>query len=149
MISQRLRKNTKPSSSRWLLNHINDPYVNARIKDGYRSRSAYKLIEINQKYRIISSGSLVADLGASPGGWSQCAAKAVGEHGKIWAIDLLPMEAIDGVTFLQGDFSLLKTEIPDKKLNAVISDMAPNFTGDSSTEHLRSMNLCGSAGLCC
>ena len=84
--------------------HVNDPYVQRAQKDGYRARAAYKLLEINEKDKLIKSGTLLADLGSAPGSWSQVAAKLVGKSGQVFALDILPMERIDGVHFIQGDF---------------------------------------------
>ena len=92
------------SSSAWLNEHVNDHYVHLAQKDGYRARAAYKLLEINEKDRLLKPGVVVADLGSAPGSWSQVAAKLVGAQGEVFALDMLPMEAIAGVSFIQGDF---------------------------------------------
>ena len=92
------------SSPAWLHEHVNDPYVKRAQKDGYRARAAYKLLEINEKDKLIKQGTVLADLGSAPGSWSQIAAKLVGKAGKVFALDILPMDALDGVDFIQGDF---------------------------------------------
>src|SRR6187455_3779778 len=93
------------SSKQWLRRHVNDPFVQKSKREGYRSRSAYKLTEIDERDKLLKGGLVVVDLGAAPGGWSQVAAKRVGPSGRVIAIDLLPMEPVTGVTFLQGDFT--------------------------------------------
>src|SRR5262245_58659124 len=93
------------SSHRWLQEHVNDPYVKQAQKDGYRSRSSYKLIELNERDRLIRPGMLVLDLGSAPGGWSQVAGKLVGEKGRVLATDILPMDPVKNVDFIQGDFT--------------------------------------------
>ena len=93
------------SSRRWLDEHVNDPYVKRAQKDGLRSRSSYKLIELNEKDRLIRPGMLVMDLGSAPGGWSQVAGKLVGEKGRVIATDILPMDPLDNVDLIQGDFT--------------------------------------------
>ena len=135
-----------PSSKQWLRRHVNDPYVQRSKKEGYRSRSAYKLTEIDERDRILKPGMLVIDLGAAPGGWSQVAAKRVGPKGAVVAIDLLPMEPISGVTILMADFA--SDEGVDavernmaRKADAVLSDMAPNMSGIAVSDQARSMEL--------
>jgi 23S rRNA (uridine2552-2'-O)-methyltransferase len=139
----------KLSSKLWLERQLNDPYVAQARRDGLRSRAAYKLIEIDDKYRFLKPGITVVDLGAAPGGWSQIAAKRVGAadgKGKVVAIDLLEMPEIPGVTFAQLDF--LKEDAPDKLLklmggraDVVLSDMAANTTGHRKTDQLRILGL--------
>jgi 23S rRNA (uridine2552-2'-O)-methyltransferase len=139
------------SSKLWLERQLNDPYVGRAKRDGYRSRAAYKLIEIDDKHRLIKPGARVVDLGAAPGGWSQVAAKRAGEgRGRVVGIDLLEMGAIPGVDFLQLDF--LDPSAPDKlkamlggEANVVLSDMAANATGHRKTDHLRIMALAEAA----
>jgi 23S rRNA (uridine2552-2'-O)-methyltransferase len=141
------------SSKLWLERQLNDPYVAQAKRDGYRSRAAYKLIEIDSKYHLFRPGMRVADLGAAPGGWSQIAAKRVraGEgSGRVAAIDLLEMPAIPGVDFVQLDF--LDNAAPDKlktmlggPADVVLSDMAANATGHRKTDHLRIMALAETA----
>lgn len=142
------------SSKLWLERQLNDPYVAQAKRDGYRSRAAYKLIEIDDKAHFLKPGGRVVDLGAAPGGWSQIAAKRVGAadgKGKVIAIDLLDMEAIPGVDFMRLDF--LDPAAPDilkEKLgglaNVVLSDMASNTTGHRKTDHLRIVALVEAAG---
>ena len=135
------------SSKQWLRRHVNDPYVQRSKKEGYRSRSAYKLTEIDERDRILGPGMLVVDLGAAPGGWSQVAAKRVGPKGTVVAIDLLPVEPISGVTILQADFAseegLCAVEkcIHGRKAAVVLSDMAPNMSGIAVSDQARSMEL--------
>src|SRR5580693_7850287 len=93
------------SSARWLNEHVNDPYVKQAQKDGYRSRSSYKLIQLNEKDRLIRPGMLVVDLGSAPGGWSQVAGRLVGSKGRVLATDILPMDGLTNVDFIQGDFT--------------------------------------------
>jgi 23S rRNA (uridine2552-2'-O)-methyltransferase len=138
----------KLSSKLWLERQLNDPYVLQAKRDGLRSRAAYKLIEIDDKYHILKRGAAVVDLGAAPGGWSQIAAKRVGapERGKVVAIDLLEMGELPGVDFAQMDF--LADDAPDKlmammggKADVVMSDMAANTTGHRKTDQLRILGL--------
>ena len=125
---------------------MNDPYVQRSKKEGYRSRSAYKLMEIDERDKVLKPGMLVVDLGAAPGGWSQVAAKRVGPKGAVVAIDLLPMEPISGVTVLMADFA--SDEGVDavgknmaRKADVVLSDMAPNMSGIAMSDQARSMEL--------
>jgi len=140
-------KNRKLGSSLWLNRQLNDPYVFQSKQDGYRSRAAYKLIELNEKYRLIKPQTKVIDLGAAPGGWSQVVANILKSSGKIAAIDLLDMPEIQNVNFIQGDFcepsthETLKNILGDKA-DLILSDMAPNTTGHKATDHLRIMDLC-------
>jgi len=139
----------KLSSKLWLERQLNDPYVAQARREGYRSRAAYKLIEIDDKYRILRPGMSVVDLGASPGGWSQIAAKRVGAadgKGKVVAIDVLEMPQIAGVSFAQLDF--LEQNAPEKltammggRADVVLSDMAANTTGHRKTDQLRILGL--------
>jgi 23S rRNA (uridine2552-2'-O)-methyltransferase len=144
----------KLSSKLWLERQLNDPYVAKARREGYRSRAAFKLIEIDDKYRFLKSGMTVVDLGAAPGGWSQIAAKRVGapEKGKVIAIDLLEMGEIPGVSFAQMDF--LDADAPEKLLammggraDVVMSDMAANTTGHRKTDQLRIVGLVEAAAL--
>jgi 23S rRNA (uridine2552-2'-O)-methyltransferase len=143
-------KKRSHSSTLWLQRQLNDPYVARAKRDGYRSRAAYKLIEIDDKFHFLKPGLRVVDLGAAPGGWSQIAAKRVGAQdgkaGKVVAIDILDMDAIPGVDFMVLDF--LDADAPDlikEKLggraDVVLSDMAANATGHRKTDHLRIMGL--------
>ena len=137
----------KGSSRRWMHEHLSDEFVKKAQKEGYRSRAVYKLLEIVEKKAIIRNGDKVLDLGAAPGGWSQVAAKLVGSQGKVIASDILPIELIDGVDFLQGDFTeqsvyddlLVKTD--GAKVDVVLSDMAPNMSGQLSVDQPKSMYL--------
>jgi 23S rRNA (uridine2552-2'-O)-methyltransferase len=135
------------SSQRWLQEHHQDAYVLKAREQGYRSRAVYKLAEIQQKDRIIKPGQLVVDLGAAPGGWSEYAQQIVGDQGRVIALDLLPIEPIAGVEFIQGDFTeqqtldQLLTLIDDRRLDRVLSDMAPNLSGMDSVDQPRSMYL--------
>jgi 23S rRNA (uridine2552-2'-O)-methyltransferase len=135
------------SSTRWLKQHFNDPYVKRAQKEGLRSRSAYKLLEIQEKTKLIKHGMTVVDLGAAPGGWSQLASGIVGVTGKVYALDILPMETLSHVEFLQGDFreeSVMQQFLQRVQLSSidlVISDMAPNFSGVRSVDQPRSLYL--------
>ena len=127
--------------------HLNDEYVKKAQKEGYRCRAVYKLIEIIDKNQIVTKGDRILDLGAAPGGWSQVAAKIVGKTGQIIASDILPIEEITGVDFLQGDFTemsvykALLSLTKDQKMNTVLSDMAPNMSGQLSVDQPKSMYL--------
>src|ERR1700682_3106007 len=144
----------KLSSKLWLERQLNDPYVAQAKRDGFRSRAAYKLLEIDDKHHFLKPGITVVDLGAAPGGWSQIAAKRVGAadgKGRVVAIDLLAMPEIPGVTFAQLDF--LKEDMPEKLLammggraDVVLSDMAANTTGHRKTDQLRILGLVEGAG---
>lgn len=135
------------SSHRWLQEHINDPYVKQAQKDGYRARSSYKLIELNDKDRLIRPGMLVMDLGSAPGGWSQVAGKLVGQKGRVLATDILPMDPIVNVDFIQGDFTdeavfnRILEALDGAKPDLIISDIAPNITGIDSADQGTSMYL--------
>ena len=137
----------KGSSRRWMHEHLSDEFVKKAQKEGYRSRAVYKLLEIIEKNSIIKNGNKVLDLGAAPGGWSQVAAKFVGSRGKVIASDILPIDEIDGVDFLQGDFTeqavyddlLVMTD--GTKIDVVLSDMAPNMSGQLSVDQPKSMYL--------
>jgi 23S rRNA (uridine2552-2'-O)-methyltransferase len=147
-LSTRLRtaKGRSTASQRWLSRQLNDPYVQAAKARGLRSRAAFKLIELDQKFRLLKPGLRVVDLGAAPGGWTQVALQAVGERGRVVALDLLPMDPIPGVTVLQGDFQEEAAERAveaalDGQADLVLSDMAPNTTGHAATDHLRIIAL--------
>ncbi len=135
------------SSKQWLRRHVSDPYVIQSKKDGYRSRSAYKLTEIDAKDHLLKGGITVLDLGSAPGGWAQVLSKKVGSSGKVIAIDLLEMEPLPGVTFIQGDFNsrkgleALATALEGGKADLIMSDMAPNMTGIAVTDQARGMHL--------
>ena len=135
------------SSHQWLKAHFDDEFVKRAQRDGYRSRAVYKLEEIQQKDRILRAGSVVVDLGAAPGGWSQYAVRQLGSKGRIIALDILPMDALPGVEFIEGDFR--ESEVLDslvERLNGasidlVMSDMAPNISGMEAVDQPRSMYL--------
>lgn len=133
------------SSARWLSRHLSDPFVKQAQKDGYRSRSAYKLIELNDKDRLIHSGMRIMDLGSAPGGWSQVAGKLVGGRGRVLATDILPMDALEHVDFIQGDFAedAIVQQVLDwlggAKFDLIISDIAPNLTGIDSADQAKSI----------
>ena len=135
------------SSQNWLREHHDDVYVLQARKDGYRSRAVYKLIEIQQKDKILKPGQFVLDLGAAPGGWSEYVAQFADSRGRLIAVDLLPMEPIGGVEFIQGDFteSVVLDQILDlvdkKPLDLVLSDMAPNISGVETIDQPKSMYL--------
>ena len=135
------------SSGRWLREHFDDPYVKRAQHEGWRSRAVYKLQELQEKYRIIQRGMTVVDLGAAPGGWSQYALDIVGREGRVIALDILPMDPIEHVRFIQGDFTerapldLLETELNRRQVDLVMSDMAPNISGMKAVDQPRSMYL--------
>ncbi len=139
----------KPSktSKQWMREHINDPFVQLAQKEGRRSRAAYKLLEIDARDHLLRPGTVVVDLGATPGGWSQVAAGKVGRGGKIIALDLLPLDPLTGVEFIQGDFrdaavlEQLEGLLQGKPVDLVISDMAPNICGVASADQARAMHL--------
>jgi 23S rRNA (uridine2552-2'-O)-methyltransferase len=136
------------SSRQWLDRHFNDEYVKKAQKAGYRSRAAFKLLEIQEKDRVIKPGMRVVDLGAAPGGWSQIARDLVGDQGQVIALDILPMDPIAGVDIIQGDFreeeplAQLRNLLGAEPVDLVISDMAPNVTGMASVDQPRAMYLC-------
>jgi 23S rRNA (uridine2552-2'-O)-methyltransferase len=143
-------KRRKPSSRAWLQRQINDPYVARAKRDGFRSRAAYKLAEIDDKFHLLKPGTRVVDLGAAPGGWSEVAARRVGASGRVVALDILDMKPIAGVEFLKLDF--LDRTAPERlkgmlggKADVVLSDMAANATGHRQTDHLRIMALAEAA----
>jgi 23S rRNA (uridine2552-2'-O)-methyltransferase len=135
------------SSAGWLSRHLGDPFVKQAQKDGYRARSAYKLIELNEKDRLIRPGMRIMDLGSAPGGWSQVAGKLVGERGRVLATDILPMDALLNVDFLQGDFTedAIIQQVLDwlggAKFDLILSDIAPNTTGIGSVDAAKSIYL--------
>lgn len=130
----------KSKDRSWIKKHVNDPYVKKAQVDGYRSRASYKLLEIVEKDRLIRSGMTVVDLGSTPGGWSQVSARLVGHEGRVHALDILPMDTIAGVDFIQGDFTEenvfeeLMTLIEKRPVDLVISDMAPNLSGNKAVD---------------
>lgn len=151
----KVKTKSKKVNKAWLNDHVNDPYVKLAQKEGYRARAAYKLKEIDDALGLIRPGALVVDLGSAPGAWSQYVRRklspqgaAVGElDGTIIALDLLPMEPIEGVTFLQGDFreaevlARLEQAVGGRKADAVVSDMAPNLSGIESADAARMSDL--------
>ena len=147
-LSTRLRtaKGRTTASQKWLERQLNDPYVRAARAAGWRSRAAFKIIELDEKYSLFKPGQRVVDLGAAPGGWTQVAVQRVGQQGKVVALDLLPMDEIPGSILLQGDFEDLAVEqevlrVLDGPAELVLSDMAPNTTGHNATDHLRILAL--------
>ncbi|HEY1386496.1 MAG TPA: RlmE family RNA methyltransferase [Dongiaceae bacterium] len=138
------------SSTRWLERQLNDPYVAEARKQGYRSRAAFKLLQMDDKYHVLKPGAKVVDLGAAPGGWSQVAVDRTGERGKVIGIDLLPIDPIAGADLIQMDF--MSEEAPDELkrrlgslANVVLSDMAASSTGHAQTDHLKIMALAETA----
>ena len=135
------------TSGRWLQEHVNDPYVKQAQKEGYRSRSAYKLIQLNERDRLLRPGMRVVDLGSAPGGWSQVAGKIVGEKGRVIATDILPMEALRNVEFVQGDFTgqavsdEILQRLSSQRADLVLCDMAPNISGVDSADQAGSIYL--------
>jgi 23S rRNA (uridine2552-2'-O)-methyltransferase len=154
-MAQRLKtaKKRTLSSQKWLERQLNDPFVARAKREGYRSRAAYKLLDIDEKYHLLKPGQRVLDLGAAPGGWSQVAARKVGRpdsKGRVVGIDLLPIEPLRGVEFITLDF--LAPEAPDRLMDllggpadVVLSDMAANATGHKKTDHLRIIGLAEAA----
>lgn len=141
-------KRLSKSSRAWIEEHLNDPFVKQAQIDGYRSRAAYKLLEINDKVGAISKGAYVVDLGAAPGGWSQVAAKLVGTTGRVIASDILPMDYLENVDFVQGDFReesalhAIERILEGRAVDVVLSDMAPNTSGFAAVDQPRMMYLC-------
>jgi 23S rRNA (uridine2552-2'-O)-methyltransferase len=139
-------KRTRTSNA-WLREHVNDPYVQRARAEGYRSRASFKLMEIDDKDNLIRAGEIVVDLGATPGGWSQVAAKRMNGKGRVIALDLLEMEPLHGVEFIQGDFReeeilrRLETLLAGERLGLVLSDMAPNMSGIPVSDQARVMHL--------
>ncbi len=136
------------TSRAWMREHINDPFVQKAKAEGYRSRAAYKLLELDKKDRLLLPGQLLVDLGAAPGSWSQVALAKLGSKGRVVAVDLLPMESLPGVHFVQGDFreqevlDALLLAMSGRKADLVISDLAPNISGIGVSDQARSMHLC-------
>jgi 23S rRNA (uridine2552-2'-O)-methyltransferase len=135
------------SSSRWLQEHFDDPYVLMAQKEGWRSRAIYKLQELDEKDHLFNPGMVVVDLGAAPGGWSQWAARQVGSGGEIFALDILPVEPYAGVHFIQGDFrddavyQALLDALAGREVDLVMSDMAPNMSGNKAVDIPKAMHL--------
>lgn len=132
---------------KWMEEHLNDPYVKKAQVDGYRSRASYKLIEINEKDKLYQSGNIVMDLGSAPGGWSQVIAPVVGSKGRVISSDILPMDGIVGVSFIQGDFTdervydAIVNLLGEDRVDTVVSDMAPNLSGVNTTDQYSSIYL--------
>ena len=143
-VNVKTAKKRSPASAEWLRRQLNDPYVTAAKQQGWRSLAAFKLLELDDRFKIIRPGARVIDLGAAPGGWTQVAIRR--EAGPVVGVDLLPMDPIPGATLLLGDFN--DPALPDRlaaalggKADLVLSDMAPNTTGHAATDHLRIMAL--------
>ncbi len=139
------------SSKRWLAEHFDDPYVKLAQKKGLRSRSAFKLLELQDKYQLIRSGMVVVDLGAAPGGWCQVAQSLLGDNGRLIAVDILPMEPLCGVHFIRGDFTedeslhAIEAALQGKRVDLVLSDLAPNMSGVTAIDQAKAMYLAESA----
>jgi len=135
------------SSRRWLAEHFDDPYVKLAQKKGLRSRSAFKLLELQDKYQLVRPGTIVVDLGSAPGGWCQVVQSLLGANGRLIAMDILPMEPLHGVQFIQGDFTedeplqLLEEALQGEQVDLVLSDMAPNMSGMAATDQAKAMYL--------
>ncbi|AWI77390.1 MAG: 23S rRNA methyltransferase [Betaproteobacteria bacterium HGW-Betaproteobacteria-13] len=136
------------TSKAWLHEHLNDPYVLRANAEGYRARAAYKLMEIDDRDRLLKRGNVVVDLGVAPGSWSQIAVQRCGPTGRVFALDILPIEHIHGVDFLQGDFTEdsvlaeLEKRLDGAHVDIVLSDMAPNLSGVATVDQARSIMLC-------
>ena len=148
MATRITNKKFSKSSKAWMKEHIDDYYVQKAQKDGYRARAAYKLLEIKEKTGLIKKGMTVVDLGSAPGSWSQVAGQLVGDDGILIASDILPMDTLENVTFIQGDFreeeifNKIMDEIGGRRVDVVLSDMAPNTSGMSAVDMPRMMYLC-------
>jgi len=135
------------SSARWLKEHFSDPYVKRAQAEGWRSRAVFKLEELIERDRLLKPGMVIVDLGAAPGGWSQMVRERIGDHGRIVALDILPMQGIGGVEFIEGDFrdatvlQRLETTLNAAAIDLVLSDMAPNMSGVDSVDQARAMEL--------
>jgi 23S rRNA (uridine2552-2'-O)-methyltransferase len=135
------------TSKAWMHEHVNDTYVQRAKSEGYRSRAAYKLMEIDDRDRLLKAGMTVVDLGAAPGSWSQVALQRVGKEGRVFALDLLPIEPLGGVEFIQGDFqddavlAELEARLNGMQVDVVLSDMAPNMSGIDTVDQARSIHL--------
>jgi len=147
-LAARLRtaKGRTTASQRWLERQLNDPYVKAAKAAGWRSRAAFKILELDERFHLLRPHQRVVDLGAAPGGWTQAAVRRAGERGRVVALDVLPMDPIPGATVLQGDFNDESAEraVLDAlagQADLVLSDMAPNTTGHNATDHLRILAL--------
>lgn len=135
------------TSRAWVHDHINDPYVQRAQAEGYRARAAYKLLEIDERDKLLRPGMLVVDLGSAPGSWSQVAVRRLAGRGRVVALDILPMEQVAGVEFLQGDFTddavlaAFEKLVGDAPVGLVMSDMAPNLSGVALTDQVRGSHL--------
>lgn len=135
-------------SKRWMQRHVSDPYVKLARSEGYRSRAAYKLTELLDRDRLLGATKIAVDLGSTPGSWSQVLVKKLGPQGRLIALDVLPMEPISGVTFIQGDFreegilQQLESSLDGLRPGLVVSDMAPNLSGIADADQSRSIHLC-------
>jgi len=135
------------SSQRWLAEHFDDPYVKAARQQGLRARAAFKLMELNDKYHLLNKDMRVVDLGSAPGSWAQAVQRLLGSNGKIIALDILPMDPLEGVSFVQGDFTedeplaLLVEALGGQNVDLVLSDMAPNMSGMGAVDQPRAMYL--------
>lgn len=142
-----MKKKRTASSQRWLKEHHSDIYVKQAKKEGYRSRAVYKLLEIQEQEKLIQPGMTILDLGAAPGSWSEVAINLVGKKGQVIGVDLLPINPIPHVNFIQGDFEedaiwqAINTAIDGKPIDVILSDMAPNTSGIQSADQLRSVGL--------
>lgn len=142
----RTAKGRSTASQRWLARQLNDPYVAAAKQQGWRSRAAFKLIELDDRFHLLKPGARVVDLGAAPGGWTQVAVKR--GAGQVVAVDLLPMDPVPGATVLHGDFATMRERLIAElggKADVVLSDMAPNTTGHGATDHVRIVALAEAA----
>lgn len=146
-MSNRQQQNRRKKTKAWLKQHINDEFVQLSQREGYRSRAVYKLKEIDERDKLLKPGLNVVELGATPGGWSQYAREKLGSNGRLLAMDILPMEPLEGVEFIQGDFTedavlqKLLTALKGQTVDLVISDMAPNITGIAPSDQARSVYL--------
>jgi len=142
-----MSKKRRPSSKRWLREHETDPYVQRARREGYRSRAVYKLAELDERDRLVRPGITVVDLGAAPGGWSQYIQRRHGDRVRVLALDVLPMDPVPGVTFIQGDFretpvlEQLEAALGGAKVDLVLSDLAPNISGVDAADQAGSMDL--------
>lgn len=147
-MSKTTKGNRSKTSQAWLNEHVNDPFVHLAKKEGYRARAAYKLLEINEKYNLLRPNTVIVDLGSAPGSWSQVVARKLGKSATVFALDILPMDEIDGVAFIQGDFredsvlQKLENAVGKQAVDIVISDIAPNMSGQTVTDQARSFYLC-------
>jgi len=138
----------KAKSKAWMQEHVSDPYVRRAVAQGYRTRAAFKLMEIDDRDRLLRRGSVVVDLGAAPGGWSQVIAERVGPDGRVIALDILPMEPVPGVVVIEGDFrdagtlARIEQALGGDRADLVVSDMAPNLSGVGASDQARAMHLC-------